>query len=123
MARLPRRRPPIDLVAIRLERIRRTYYWGPQVHVDVRPGVIAFIQPLKASGYPGALYPAWKSERIKQATVTAFGRNFKLVQFCGGKWEIYRIEDDGFAESFLGYDTDVLPSLLRGAYCRTEVQP
>lgn len=120
MARRPRK-TQLDLVALRLERLHRSYVWGPQVQVDVRPGVISFLQHPDASGYPGSLYPAWKSNHLRQAKVSVFGRDFKLVQFRGGSWEIYRIEPDGFTESFLGYDSDVLPSLLRGAYCKLEV--
>lgn len=120
MARRPRKTPCIDLVALRLERLRKAYVWGPRVKVDVRPGVIAFLQPLSASPIPGSFFPKWRSERIKQAKVSVFGRSYKLVQFDGGRWEIYRIEDDNFTESFLGYDSDVLPQLLRGAYCKLE---
>lgn len=121
MARRPRK-TSVDLIALRLERLRRDYGWKSP-RVELRPGVISFLQHPDASGYPGALYPAWRSKYLRQAKVSVFGRAFKLVSFRGGKWEIYRVEDDGFTETFLGYEQDVLPGLLRGAYCPTEVQP
>lgn len=119
MSRRPRK-TNLDLVALRLERLRRTYVWGQRVSIDVRPGVVAFLQPLKASAIPGVLYPKWRSDRLKFARLSFGGRDYKIVQYCGGKWEIYRIEDDHFTETFLGYDTDILPSLLRGAHCLLE---
>ncbi len=124
MARSPSRRPRIDLVALRLERLQRAYDWRtPRIRVDVQPGVISFLQHPDASGYPGSLYPAWKSTHLRWARIHVFGLDFKLVSFRGGSWEIYRVEADGWTETFLGYEQDVLPSLLRGAYCPTEVSP
>lgn len=120
MARRPRK-TQVDLVALRLERLRRVYAWN-QPRVEVRPGVISFLQHPDASGYPGSLYPTWRSANLRWARVSVFGCDFKLVSFRGGSWEIYRVEDDGFTETFLGYEQDVLPSLLRGAVCPTEVQ-
>lgn len=126
MARRPRAYPPRDLVAERLTALTRSYVWGRRITVDVRPGVIAFLQPMRASGYPGALFPAWTTQwqsgqRLRFATASFGGRIYKLVQFNAGRWEIYRVDPDG-AEIFLGYDSDVLPFLLRGAVCPVELR-
>jgi hypothetical protein len=121
MVRRPRSIPQRDLVAERLSGLHRSYVWGPRIFIDVRPGVIAFVQPMQASGYPGALFPAWtvthqSGQRLRFAKASFGGRDYKLIQFNGGRWEFYRIDPDGM-EMFLGYDVDVLPYLLRGASC------
>lgn len=120
MARRPRPSTRIDLVAFRLERLANAYRYRT-IPIENKPGVVAFLQPMEGSRPYGR--PRWSSLRhdgstLRSATVRQGDREYKLVQYCGGRWEIYRVTDG--LETFLGYDSDVLPQLLSGAYSRLE---
>jgi hypothetical protein len=130
MARSPRRatKPPVDRL---LERVAAGY--TRPIHLDRKPGVYAFAQPMESERRWHPKIPRWSStDRLTGASlrtckVTVGGKPYKLIQYCGGRTEVYRVEPSSL-ETFLGYADDVLAMVLTGAYstlcgaCRSELR-
>lgn len=121
MTRRPRaqRNPVGELLAS----VRSGYTRPPSL--AYKPGVVAFTQPLESvRRWCG---PRWSSRDVlsgaslRSAWVEVGGRRFRLVQFNGGKWEVYRLDPDGI-EMFMGYADDVLRWVLSGAYCLLDAE-
>lgn len=71
-----------------------------------------------ATNKPGVL--AFRNERagwmpkLRTEKMTVGGKAFKLISYCGGEWEVYRIEADDYTETFLGYARDIIARLAKG---------
>lgn len=72
---------------------------------------------MKADGRRSVL--AFRNEKagwcpkVRRETMTVGARTFALISWCGGEWEVYRIEADRFTETFLGYARDVIGRIAR----------
>lgn len=113
MTRRPRQR---DRVAPVLEAASRAYRRFDSVRILRKPGVWSMLQPAESETRHWNL-PRWSSvdvlsgASLRTMSVIAGGKPYKLVQFRGGRTEVYRVDPDGL-EMFVGYADEVLRSVL-----------
>ncbi len=56
----------------------------------------------------------WGAPRIRTETITVGAQDFKLLSWCGGPWEVYRVTMSGpekGLEIFLGYAPDAIRAI------------
>lgn len=78
-------------------------YGRNYIKTAAKPGVLAFRND-KAGWMP----------KVRRETMRVGAKTFALVSWCGGEWEVYRIESDGYTETFLGYMRDIVVKLAKG---------
>lgn len=113
---MSRRHRNRDRVALVLEAAAEAYRRFDSVQFLHKPGVWSMLQPAESTRRHWNL-PRWSSADVlsgaslRTMNVTAGGKPYKLVQFRGGRTEVYRVDPDGL-EMFVGYADDVLRNVL-----------